>query len=100
MSYCKGKRNWRPRLAAWLAVVSAMALAGTAPLAAQTTLRQAAAARHGLKGTPSFPPVISEMRGDERLRPFAPERRAGRTSRAAAPGRDVGQVCAKGGHFR
>ena len=55
---------------------------------------------HGLKGTPSFPPVISEMRGDERLRPFAPERRAGRTSRAAAPGRDVGQVCAKGGHFR
>src|SRR5271157_5200885 len=36
-----GKRHELRRLAAWMAVV----LAGTAPLAAQTTLRQAAAAR-------------------------------------------------------
>src|ERR1035441_497502 len=41
-----GKRTWLAKLAAWLAGVPAIAVAGTAPLAAQTTLRRAAAARN------------------------------------------------------
>ena len=36
---------------------------------------------------------------EERARPVAPRRRTGTTSRQAAQGRDVGQVCAKGGQF-
>jgi len=48
---------------------------------------------------PSLPQRCVELVGEERARRVAPERRTGRTGRPAVPGRDVGQMCAKGGYF-
>ena len=52
---------------------------------------------HGRKGSPSFPPVIRRKTWRRHARR---NRQPGTTSRSAVPERDVGQMCAKGGHCR